>query len=150
MCLYLRLFFYFDRPARIHTEKKVHEIKISRNREVYAGHATNQAVHNDITTPRSFNCTRLKLIYRTKLRRAVELFTRYCRLNYHLHNTGIFDDPTCRACVADDETSLQVIFPYGHLQSHRYRILGAKPPDVNPSILARKLLAFCAASALTD
>ena len=74
----------------------------------------------------------------------VGLFTGHNHLNRHLELIGIKDDPICRWCLEDDETSSHILTECPALVHQRKAAFGSivlHPKDVKVTQL-RKLLNF--------
>jgi hypothetical protein len=70
---------------------------------------------------------------RTQSRVVIGLLTGHNTLRRHLHVMGLCNDPTCRKCVTEEETSVHVLCECEALASLRHRYLGSfflNPEDI--------------------
>ena len=73
-----------------------------------------------------------------------QIYTGHSRLQYHLHNMGITQDPTCEQCLEDEETVEHYLCECPAFARPRYYTFGSmaikKEDLVNLSL--RKILKF--------
>jgi len=77
--------------------------------------------------------SRLLSFNRTQTRAVIALLTGYNTLRRHLHVLGLNDNPTCRKCVTEEETSAHILCEYEALASIRHAHLGSfflNPEDI--------------------
>jgi len=70
---------------------------------------------------------------RTQTRVVTGLLTRHNTLRRHLHIMGLCNDPMCRKCGTEEETSLHILCECEALASHRHAYLGSfflDPEDI--------------------
>jgi hypothetical protein len=69
----------------------------------------------------------------TQSRAVIGLLTGHNTLRRHLHVMGLSDDPTCRKCGTEEETSVHILCECEALASLRHRYLGSfflNPEDI--------------------
>jgi hypothetical protein len=79
----------------------------------------------------------------SKLRILVVLITGHCRLNKHLYNMGVSDEPICVACGMEDESACHLLYNCPSLVSLRMRTFSKPILSVDS---ASALLRFALAS----
>ena len=87
---------------------------------------------------------------RNNLRRAVGLFTGHCSLKRYLSIMGVINDPICRGCLYEEETSKHILCDCEVFSAHRYEHLGRHliEPWELQDIPVRCLLNFISATGL--
>jgi hypothetical protein len=68
---------------------------------------------------------RLLSFNRTKCRAVFGLLTGHNTLRRHLHVMGLSDDPTCRKCGTEEETSVHILCEFEALASLRHSYLSS-------------------------
>jgi hypothetical protein len=68
---------------------------------------------------------RLLSFNRTQSRAVIGLLTGHDTLRRHLHVMGLSNDPTCRKCGTEEETSVYVLCECEALASLRHKYLGS-------------------------
>ncbi|KAJ8940617.1 hypothetical protein NQ318_004541 [Aromia moschata] len=67
---------------------------------------------------------------RNQIRLVTGLITGHCHLRKHLHRMGIYsDEPICRLCNEEEETSRHIILECPALTHWRYGLLGIENPQ---------------------
>ena len=94
---------------------------------------------------------KLLALDRSQLRTITGVFTGHWLVNYHLHNIGLNNDPTCRFCGAEVETTAHVICLCDALVSSRFQYLGDRflEPENVRCIRPSRVLSFLKKIGLT-
>ena len=86
-----------------------------------------------ISGPDRAKGARLLSLYRTQTKAVIGLLTGHNTLRRHLCITGIGNDPMCRKCGTEEETSVHILCECEALDSLRYTYLGSffsDPDDI--------------------
>jgi len=78
-----------------------------------------------ISDPNLATGTQLLSFNRTQSRAVIGLLTRHNTLRRHLHVMGLSNNPTCRKCGTEEETSVHILCECEALASLRHRYLGS-------------------------
>jgi hypothetical protein len=73
-----------------------------------------------ISGPNLATGARLLSLNRTQARAVISLLTGHKTLRRHLHIMGLSNNPICRKCGTEEETSVHVLCECEALASHRY------------------------------
>ena len=71
------------------------------------------------------------------MRRITGVLTGHCPVRYHLQRIGLTEDPTCRMCLEDEETSEHLLCECEALAYRRFQTFGRavlKPEDIANAI----------------
>jgi hypothetical protein len=86
-----------------------------------------------ITGPNLAIGARLLSFNRTQSRAVIGLLTGHNTLRRHLHVMGLNNDPTCRKCGTEEETSVYILYECEALASLRHGYMGSlflNPEDI--------------------
>ena len=97
--------------------------------------STQRQARELISGPNLATGARLLSFYRnrTQIRVVVGLLTRHNTLRRHLHVMGLSNDPACRKCGTEEETSVHILCVCEALASLRHQYLGSfflDPEDI--------------------
>jgi len=85
--------------------------------------STQRQARELISGPNLATRARLLSFNRTKSRVVIGLFTGYDTLRRHLYVMGLSNNPTCRKCGTDEETSVHILCECEALASLRHKYL---------------------------
>ncbi|WP_445972665.1 hypothetical protein [Klebsiella pneumoniae] len=74
---------------------------------------------------------------RAELRIITGMLTGHCPLNYHLNKMGLVDDPVCRICLNEEETTEHIMCNCEGLEYRRYKHFG-KPILEKDKVIKQK------------
>ena len=95
--------------------------------------STQQQARELISGPNLATGARLLSFDRTQTRAVIGLLTGHNTLRRHLHIMGLSNDPTCRKCGTEEETSVHILCECVALASLRHKYLGSfflDPEDI--------------------
>ena len=95
--------------------------------------STQRQARELISGPNLATGARLLSFKRTRTRAVTGLLTGYNTLRRHLHVMGLSNDPTCRKCGTEEETSAHILCECKALASLRHKYLGSfflDPEDI--------------------
>ena len=87
--------------------------------------STQRQARELISGPNLATGARLLSFNRTQIRVVVGLLTGHNTLRRHLHVMGLSNDPTCRKCGTEEETSVHILCECEALASLRHQYLGS-------------------------
>ena len=87
--------------------------------------STQRQARELISGPNLATGARLLSFNRTQMRVVVGLLTGHNTLRRHLHVMGLSNDPACRKCGTEEETSLHILCECEALASLRHKYLGS-------------------------
>jgi hypothetical protein len=97
--------------------------------------STHRQARELISDPDLATGARLLSFNRTQSRVVIDLLTRHNTLKKHLYIMGLCNNPICRKCGTEEETSVHILCECEALASLRYTYLGSfflDPVDINP------------------
>jgi len=95
--------------------------------------STQRQARELISGPDLATGARLLSLYRTQSRVVIGLLTEHNTLRRHLYIMGLCNDPTCRKCDTEEETSVHILCECESLASLRHTYLGSfllDPEDI--------------------
>ena len=90
----------------------------------WASHADCRQSQANWTVPDRTMSKALIMLPKEQISKIIQMFSGHDFFNYHRHITGEVEDPECRLCLEDDESSLHLLHECPSLAQRRFEILG--------------------------